>query len=362
MRTIEETLSSLSPSPTNVQISIVAQTVSFHHPPDLAMTVVKNALDEAGFDIVEENPATVSSSATPMGMTLARSMSRLAWSLGRKREKHAEQCLICHGEHDGHSHDEKNGGLSPTETITNQAPLIPSKPFTTLSSVPSETYSPSLQSGHDSSSLRVSISIGGMTCSACSTTLLDAVSPLPGVSDVSISVLDHSACFVVTSQDIVSKVVEAIKDCGYEADVADVRPLMPVIPSPVIKRLEDDRGPQHVTISIGGMTCASCSNAITERLSQIAGVSDVAVNLLGNSASATVSRHQLIYAMLEAIDDLGYEVSLWRAYCTRHHLTHCFQGDLVASEPIHRLKEKPATGGPRNISLRVDGMFCRRAV
>jgi P-type Cu+ transporter len=103
-------------------------------------------------------------------------------------------------------------------------------------------------------------------------------------------------------------------------------------------------GPWHLTLSVGGMTCASCSNTITHMVSQIPGVSDVVVNLLGNSASATLKRQDLVASVLETIDDCGFEA------------------EVMAVEPVKTSNSaEQSEPGPRSITLRVDGMFCRCA-
>ncbi|KAJ8102971.1 hypothetical protein POJ06DRAFT_299255 [Lipomyces tetrasporus] len=62
--------------------------------------------------------------------------------------------------------------------------------------------------------------------------------------------------------------------------------------------------------SVGGMTCASCSNAITAAVKDIPGVLDISVDVLGNSARAVVARQNLADEVKDAIDDIGYECEL----------------------------------------------------
>lgn len=294
----------ISPCPTNVQVSIVAQTVSFRHSPELDMQATKRALEEAGFDLVDDKP--ISDGTVPKRMALTKNVSALStWSLGRKKEKHAEHCMMCRSEHKGHLYDEKHG---PTATITDQAALAPGKSVHFLSPATSHMSSATEVGMPSDGRLRVTMSIGGMTCSACVNTLVDVVSPVPGVSDVHINLLNHSGTFVTKSRAVVDKIVEAIEDCGYEAEIADIRPLQPTTPPTSAANTNGNDGPQNLSLSIGGMTCASCSNSITERLSQIDGVSNVVVNLLGNSATVTIADDDLVKVVLEAIDNIGYEV------------------------------------------------------
>ncbi|KAG1779710.1 heavy metal translocatin [Suillus placidus] len=98
-----------------------------------------------------------------------------------------------------------------------------------------------------------------------------------------------------------------------------------------------------VTLSVGGMTCSSCSGTITEIVSQLPGISEVVVSLLNNSATVVVARKDLVGSVTETIDDCGFEV------------------DVIKIEPLIPLTpaNNVATTGPRKLSLRVDGMYCQ---
>ncbi|PPQ76499.1 hypothetical protein CVT24_010860 [Panaeolus cyanescens] len=65
--------------------------------------------------------------------------------------------------------------------------------------------------------------------------------------------------------------------------------------------------PQVVQLSVGGMTCAACVGTISDALSELSGISDVSVNLLGKSASAVIASSQIADAVVERIEDLGYD-------------------------------------------------------
>jgi copper chaperone CopZ len=132
----------------------------------------------------------------------------------------------------------------------------------------------------------------------------------------------------------VADVLEALKIIGYEADVVSIHPLNPA----TIVKME---GPLHLTLSIGGMTCAACSSTVTRLLSEQEGVKDVSVNLIGNSASLVVERKELIAEVQEIIESAGYEVS------------------VVSVELVEaRSNVKEATEEQRTVALRIEGMFC----
>ena len=66
----------------------------------------------------------------------------------------------------------------------------------------------------------------------------------------------------------------------------------------------------RVTLAVGGMTCASCANMITDGLSKRDWVSNVTVNVLGNSATVDVNDKEKADELVQAIEDLGYEATL----------------------------------------------------
>lgn len=100
----------------------------------------------------------------------------------------------------------------------------------------------------------------------------------------------------------------------------------------------------RVILSVGGMTCVSCTNAITSALSELPGVTDVSINLLGNSATLNVSNPEDVPAVMSAVEDIGYSA------------------EVIAVEPIRatRPPTKPSSreDGPLHVDLSVDGMTC----
>lgn len=63
-------------------------------------------------------------------------------------------------------------------------------------------------------------------------------------------------------------------------------------------------------LSIGGMSCASCSNTITGQIKQLDFVRDITVTLLTNSAAVTYTGSKSnIDKIVEEIEDMGFEAS-----------------------------------------------------
>ncbi|PKY08537.1 putative copper resistance-associated P-type ATPase [Aspergillus campestris IBT 28561] len=72
-----------------------------------------------------------------------------------------------------------------------------------------------------------------------------------------------------------------------------------------------DHGRFRARVSIGGMSCASCVNSITDEVKHLDFVLDATVNLLTNSATLVYRGPQEnINKVVEQIDDIGFEASV----------------------------------------------------
>src|SRR5210317_1955117 len=63
---------------------------------------------------------------------------------------------------------------------------------------------------------------------------------------------------------------------------------------------------QSLTLSIEGMSCASCVGRVDRGLSAIDGVSDVAVNLASESARFQLNNPERVTDVVRKLDELGY--------------------------------------------------------
>ena len=76
---IQECLSVLDPPPLSVEVSIVLQTVRVYHHHALSPTTIAQAIEDAGFDVVDADPGP----------------SRL--SASERHRRHLEECSQCTG-------------------------------------------------------------------------------------------------------------------------------------------------------------------------------------------------------------------------------------------------------------------------
>ena len=305
-------------------MSIVTQAITIRHPATLSPATITSSIDDAGFDIV----------STPAGdvhrPSLSSSLSKINPLSSSRRSKHIQQCTHCLSNAGSRDKLGEDTLISAYPELTR----APSRPNSTLSEKEDVDIDekPSAPAPTLAGPYQVLLSVGGMTCASCSSTITESLSALPGVHDVAVNLLGNSASVVVDDRDRVAAVVTAIEDAGYEAEVITVASSRPAAP------LKQPDGPYRVGLSVGGMTCVSCVNTVTALAEDIPGINNVAVSLIGKSATATIVRQELAEQLVTAIEDAGYEAEITT-------MEPLFDGDTDVS-------------GPRTIQLRVEGMFC----
>jgi len=135
---------------------------------------------------------------------------------------------------------------------------------------------------------KIQIRISGMHCAACAQAIQKALSKTEGVTKAQVNFATETA--YVEYDDASTdeeKLKQVIRNTGY--DVA-----------------EETR---TITLRIGGMTCASCSQIIAKTLLKTEGVKDANVNLATEKATVIFYPSKISYAKIKkAIEDTGYEV------------------------------------------------------
>ena len=107
--------------------------------------------------------------------------------------------------------------------------------------------------------------------------------------------------------------------------------------------LKSKEGKYEARLSVGGMTCASCTGSVTHSLSELPYVESVSVTLMTNSARVIFNGRQNLENLVEAVEEVGFE-------CT---VESCEE----VQEDEQTTPEKPKEQR-RTIMLKVDGMFC----
>ena len=184
----------------------------------------------------------------------------------------------------------------------------------------------------------------GMTCQSCVKSVTSALSSLEGVKNVSVSLPNSSATINYDPTTInEDQLIEAIEDCGFDTSLTeqDSSPLLKIPPNDLVQlttlppmsitdaKSKEKSGVTNIaktTLSVKGMTCASCVANIEKMVSPstLPGLLSISVNLMSEQA---VAEHELSILsadqIAEAIDDVGFEasvistteVNIWKYSC-----------------------------------------------
>jgi len=128
--------------------------------------------------------------------------------------------------------------------------------------------------------------VRGMTCASCVAHVEKALKGVDGVANVTVNLSSEKATVQLDPEATgIGSLVEAVRETGYE------------IPT------------ETVTLSIGGMTCASCTAHVERALSKVPGVVTASVNLASEKATVTfVPGVAGLSDFRRAVAEAGYEV------------------------------------------------------
>ena len=106
--------------------------------------------------------------------------------------------------------------------------------------------------------------------------------------------------------------------------------------------LKTESAPYEALLSIGGMTCASCTSAVTKGVSELPYVKSINVVLMTNSALVEFTGKENLSNIVETVEDLGYDGAVER--CTEIN---------GLSTPVETKTRH------RSVILKTEGMFCK---
>lgn len=230
----------MSPPPAFIQVSVVSQSVTYRRPEQLSPAVIQSTLENAGFDVFND----------PSPTTDNKAVDRV---LAARRRTHVQQCPLCQEEESRASYDPKvASNQHPVDLDTNKEIPPHDAMLTAEKFIYSDSDSKSSVASHvdkyEDGPFRVTLSVGGMTCSSCSGTITKMVSELAGVSEVTVSFLAKSATVIVDKKQCVEDVVETVECCGFEAEVMSVEALNAA-------NSDSTTGLRTVSLRIDGMFC-----------------------------------------------------------------------------------------------------------
>ncbi|CAB4408414.1 unnamed protein product [Rhizophagus irregularis] len=175
------------------------------------------------------------------------------------------------------------------------------------------------------------IPINGMTCQSCVRSITNAVSLLPGIVNITVSLENNEASVSFDPNKItLSTIIETIENCGFDvplaSDIANINSTEfasftnitlkqsqeeESYPLKVIKTHSFDQDNIQVChIQVLGMTCASCVNSIEKNCCEAAGIISIKVSLLAERAIVEYDPDILDESSIaELIDSLGFKAT-----------------------------------------------------
>jgi heavy metal translocating P-type ATPase len=378
---IREALNALQPAPEFISHSTVSHSIIIRHKISLAVDAISQVIEVAGFDIhsifqdepTAPNPVEVRqpeerNSDWKLSLDQAVSKwrhSRFSQHFGKndpeemsRRLKHISNCAQCQAdaEPDVCIDDEERGSTSgKSEPVVIQTEKRGS---TSEESGPAgiQTEKASFYDGTNKSEppplrnqsfvvidppvtpqlFKATLGITGMTCSSCVSTITRLVQQLPWVQTIDINLLTNSGTVTFFGKTNVDEIVTTIEDAGFDATIVMLEIVQkPVVVGPASQLQQAKRF--RVLYAVGGMTCSACVGHVTEALQGAPWIEKVEVNLLTNSASVLFLGKEHLPEVQEIIEDAGFEATF----------------DSIVAED--ELKKEVLE---RQMSIRVDGMFC----
>lgn len=139
-----------------------------------------------------------------------------------------------------------------------------------------------------SEKLGFTLPIEGMTCASCVSRVEKALTKVPGVERASVNLATEEASVVVSSQMDIATLRGAVEKAGYS--------------------VREERA----SLTIQGMTCASCVTRVEKALRKLSEVASVEVNLATEKAEVKfVGRlEQVLPRFIAAVEKAGYKAKL----------------------------------------------------
>lgn len=133
------------------------------------------------------------------------------------------------------------------------------------------------------------ISVGGMTCAACSGRIEKVIRKLPGVAEASVNLTTEKLSVQYDESELsLEKIKATVEKIGYE--------------------VREEVKTSNAIIAIEGMTCAACSGRIEKVVGKLDGVINVSVNLASEKASIIYNPEIIkLSGIRQAIEKLGYK-------------------------------------------------------
>ncbi|KAL0941761.1 copper resistance-associated p-type atpase [Colletotrichum truncatum] len=314
----------------NVVTSVV--TIEHRHTetPDITIRCMAKALQDAGFEI--SGVTTTAATGTDLDAVALRhgapdvvndslAPKWLSSESPAQREAHLLNCKQCR--------ESKNPSPNGSCCSTIREPMSNGIGSSSGNRLRKETGTGMTP---ESSKWRATLSIGGMTCASCVNAITEELNKKDWIEHATVNLVTNSATVDFADKANAEKIAEAIEDMGYDANLDNITDVGNE------ETEGTDPGLWRAALAIGGMTCASCANAITEQLTKKDWISNVVVNLVTNSATVDFTTEGKQDKIVEAIEEMGYDATL----------------DSVVS-----VKSEEKGAQQRTVQISIRGLYCK---
>ena len=137
-------------------------------------------------------------------------------------------------------------------------------------------------------SIDLSFKVGGLSCASCVARVEKALITVPGVETASLNLATGRATVRAGRDTSMASIHAAVEKAGFD------------VPTEI------------VSLSIGGMTCASCAGRVEKALKNHPGVLEASVNLATEQAHVTTTGGVTVDALVAAVTQAGYEAAVAR--------------------------------------------------
>lgn len=265
------------------------------------MDTITEVLETAGFEVYSvargnQDDATSIWSAAGVGADhhnnkdwgLEQAVQRwkMAWGDAsndntKKRKRHVEQCVECRGELESSRSSKVLMAKSPSYNSFEDVSFVEKGCSTILPADQDDLHAP-LESVTPSTPelFRATFSIEGMTCSACTGNVSQAISQHSFVQDVNVNLLSNSATVTFSGKSNEKEIIESIEDAGYDASLNEVEALSQKQP-----HLSDQANgdalehTRNISVRVEGIYCHHCPERVQQSITETFG-NQVRVNQL----------------------------------------------------------------------------------
>lgn len=180
---------------------------------------------------------------------------------------------------------------------------------------------------------RAVFTVSGMTCSACATTVTNAIeevlskyhSDKTGQS-CSVDAINHTAVAIIPNKQVANSIIQAIKDSGYSAILVEVLPV-------------ERETRYRISAAIGGITCAACASSISNAVADLDFLVEHAISVVSKSGVFILDSNdeQKVQQLKDTVEDCGFDF------------------EVISITKINHASTKKVT---RTVNLKIKGMFC----